>query len=380
MTLVSGRYAEGAVSISSSTQIDRHPLNTVAPYFTMFPPAFPLSVLAGADGWVLDPFCGRGTSLFAGRVLGLPSVGIDSSPVATAIAAAKLADATPERIVRLAEQLKAECRDAHVPTGAFWDLAYERHTLADVCAIRSGLASAADNPEATALRAVMLGALHGPKGKHTQSYFSNQMPRTYATKPAGAVRYWERRDLKPDYVDVIEVVRRRANRAYSGAPTPVQGQAILGDSRDLVLPEDAGPIERVVTSPPYYGMRTYLTDQWLRQWFVGGPEAPSYSSDRQIDMSSVGAFSADLARVWRGVAAVAEPGCRMTIRFGAIPSAPSSPEEIIRGSIEQAHAGWVVDTVADAGAPTSGRRQAQQFGFVRSTPIQEVDVSVALRG
>ena len=27
----------------------------------------------------------------------------------------------------------------------------------------------------------------------------------------------------------------------------------------------------VVTSPPYYGLRTYGPDQWLRQWFLGGP-------------------------------------------------------------------------------------------------------------
>ena len=64
-------------------------LNAICPYFTMFPLGFPLRILrerAARADWVLDPFCGRGTTNYAARVLGLPSLGVDSSPVAVAIA------------------------------------------------------------------------------------------------------------------------------------------------------------------------------------------------------------------------------------------------------------------------------------------------------
>ena len=39
-------------------------LNSVCPYYTMFPLDFPLARLAGAStgDWVLDPFCGRGST------------------------------------------------------------------------------------------------------------------------------------------------------------------------------------------------------------------------------------------------------------------------------------------------------------------------------
>jgi len=83
-------------------------LNGVSAYFTMFPLAFPLDVLrrhAGPDDVVLDPFCGRGTTNYAARLLGLPSFGVDSSPVAAALSAAKLANAAPDAICAEAERV-----------------------------------------------------------------------------------------------------------------------------------------------------------------------------------------------------------------------------------------------------------------------------------
>jgi hypothetical protein len=49
-------------------------LNAICPYWTMVPLEFPWRALAAADAgeWVLDPFCGRGTTLFAARKLGCP--------------------------------------------------------------------------------------------------------------------------------------------------------------------------------------------------------------------------------------------------------------------------------------------------------------------
>lgn len=69
-----------------------HRLNTICPYYTMYPLQFPLRVLRDAQPkkWVLDPFCGRGTTNFAARLLGMNTVGFDTSPIAVAIASAKL--------------------------------------------------------------------------------------------------------------------------------------------------------------------------------------------------------------------------------------------------------------------------------------------------
>jgi hypothetical protein len=64
-----------------------------------------MSVLQNVrSGLVVDPFCGRGTTNLAARVRGLPTVAVDSSPVATAATSAKLSrgSVSADKIVTLA--------------------------------------------------------------------------------------------------------------------------------------------------------------------------------------------------------------------------------------------------------------------------------------
>lgn len=98
-------------------------LNAICPYFTMFPLEYPLGVLKkhrAARPVVIDPFCGRGTTLFAARMLGLECWGIDTSPVAVAIAKAKLSNSTAEDALCLAQLLILATRPKHVPRSRFF--------------------------------------------------------------------------------------------------------------------------------------------------------------------------------------------------------------------------------------------------------------------
>src|ERR1700712_2722404 len=82
--------------------------NAICPYYTMFPLEFPLHLLKKHKAeipTVYDPFCGRGTTIYAARKLGLRSYGLDVSPIATAIAQAKLASAESGHVIALAKKL-----------------------------------------------------------------------------------------------------------------------------------------------------------------------------------------------------------------------------------------------------------------------------------
>lgn len=336
-------------------------LNTVCPYFTMFPVDFPLRVLAraGKGAHVLDPFCGRGTSLYAARLLGQRSFGIDSSPVAAAIAAAKQVPVDRYAVEALAVRLMTDTHEpVDVPEDDFWRWCYHPDTLRDLCSLREQLAAAPDTPAATLLRAIALGVLHGPLRKGEPSYFSNQMPRTYATKPRPAVNFWRKRDMRPPRVRVLEVLLRRIHYVLHTAPDAVDGHVRCGDSREI-LRASRRTFTHVVTSPPYYGMRSYVPDQWLRNWFLGGPPTVIYEQPGQVEHGGREAFIEALRSVWTAAADRCIPGARMVIRFGALPSSKVDPRDVLRATLTDTP--WRITTTRDAGIPSARARQASQF-------------------
>jgi len=355
-------------------------LNTICPYYTMFPLEFPLRQLRGArqNDVVLDPFCGRGTTLFAARTLGLRAVGLDANPVAAAIALAKLVSPTPGEVVAEAAQLLlGGSRPRDVPVGDFWERCFHPSVLRSICVLREALLEECNSPARVALRALLMGTLHGPTNKGEPSYFSNQMPRTFAAKPDYAVRFWRKRRLHPKPVDVLALVRRKADFYFRQVPPAVEGVVYCADARDFELPRRLRA-SWVVTSPPYYGMRMYVPDQWLRSWFVGGPSAVKYTDDVQLKHTSPNEFADQLSQVWERVATSARPGARMVVRFGGIHDRQTDPRELLRRSIQLTDCGWRLAATRSAGLATSGKRQARQFRRPLRKPMEEFDFFLRL--
>lgn len=352
-------------------------LNALCPYFTMFPLSFPLSVLASqarSGDEVLDPFCGRGTTNYAARLLGLGSVGVDTSPVAAAITAAKIVSVRPSAVIAEARRILESEPPARMPTGEFWELAFHSEVLADLCRLRAALLRECLSAPRLALRALLMGALHGPQQRTFPSYLSNQCPRTYAPKPAYAVRYWRSHRLRPQRVDVMDIIARRAQR-YFAAVLPATGHARLADSRDAaaLLPRvRRRPFRWIITSPPYYGMRTYVPDQWLRLWLLGGPPSVDYSYGAQIDHGGPEAFAEGLRAVWRNTAGACANDARLVIRFGGISDRAVEPLGIIKASLRDS--GWRIQTVHPAGTAKAGKRQAETFLRRAAKPRIEYDL------
>lgn len=351
-------------------------LNAICPYFTMFPLDFPLGVLARANSGdvALDPFCGRGTTGLAARLRGLESVSIDSHPLAIAVTRAKHVSTTPHAILRALDHiLQTEEPPDSLPTGDFWELAFDRATLTDLMRVRAALNRDCRSEARIGLRAILLGALHGPTTKTVPSYLSNQAPRTYAPKPGYAVRFWKKRNLRPKAVSLREVVEIRAARYYSATLPDPTALVIHGDSRDLkaLMPSrKPADVDWIVTSPPYYGLRTYRPDQWLRLWFLGGPPTVDYSQEDQLTHGSPSGFADQLRTVWQNCAEVSRVGSKLVVRFGGIADRDADPVAVFRESLSGTP--WRLQTRCDAGSASSGKRQAEHFG-VNSSARREYD-------
>lgn len=365
--------------MKKTVQADKTLLNGICPYFTMFPLDFPQKILRRAKkgDLVLDPFCGRGTTNFAARLAGLSSLGVDASPVATAITASKLVSVLADDVILEAKSILAGPDPIEVPSGEFWNWAYHPDVLIAICKLRESLLSDCTSEARRALKGVVLGALHGPRQKVIQGYLSNQCPRTYAPKPRYATNFWKDRGMAPVYVDVLEVIARRCIRYYSSM-RPAQGLARQADSRisdSLESHEDGRKYSWIITSPPYYGMKTYIPDQWLRNWFVGGPDSVQYESPEQLVHGGPEIFVQDLNKVWANAARVAEDSARLVIRFGGIPDRRADPKQLIAASLKES--GWRITRIKEAGSAVEGKRQADSFLRKRSNPLVEIDVWAA---
>lgn len=359
-------------------------LNAICPYFTMFPLEYPLEVLEQyreANPVVMDPFCGRGTTLFAARKLGLSARGIDSSPIAIAIARAKLAAVYTTKALALAKRYIKEFDSSAVPDNSFFQTAFHPYVLRRVCAIREGLLRVGRDTDTTViLRAAMLGCLHGPMSKTPErhSYFSNQMPRTFSSKPDYSVRYWEEKGLVAPELDVLKVLQRKLTRLDSThlPKTGVLTDVRKGDSRIAAsLPPSCRDFSVVVTSPPYYGMRTYVEDQWLRNWFLGGPDHVVYGNSEQLQHAGTDSFAESLGKVWKNMARTKAEHLDMHIRFGIIPSSKVDAKALIRSSLEASGVHWDEVSVRSAKTAASGKRQADHMA-AGSAAAKEYDFHV----
>lgn len=357
-------------------------LHWLCAYFTMFPLDFPLQILqrrAQPHHWVLDPFSGRGTTNYAARLIKLPSIGIDSSPIAHAITSAKLANASPPSVVQCATEILESHQAKDIPEGEYWSLAFDSDVLSSICAIRESLLDDCQSDARRALRGIMLGALHGPTGKKTQSYFSNQCMRSYAPKPDYSIRFWRCHNLEcPPRVDVLGVIGKRAERYFAGQ-TRCTGYAIHHDSRTVPIAQYLGATKAqwIITSPPYYGMRTYIPDQWLRNWFVGGPASVDYSNEGQLEHGSPSSFAEQLHTVWSNMAAASTDTTQMVVRFGGVSDRSANPVSILKESF--ADSPWRLKTLRPAGSANSGRRQAVSFSIRKRAPMPEYDAWARLK-
>jgi hypothetical protein len=367
----------------------RYALNAICPYFTMFPLEYPMRALDSdrlkgfRSPLACDPYCGRGTTIFAARLRGIRAVGIDVEPVAVAIAKAKLACASVREVMELFDELNADSTSIRVPQREFWKLAYHEKTLATLCRIRRGLMGRRTDAAAI-LRAVMMGALHGPRAKTTEgtSYLSNQMPRTFASKPEYSIAYWKRQQQRPPDVDVRSVVQKRAARVLAHKIERPKGDLAdirCQDSRQAAAYSNLeGKITHVVTSPPYYGLKTYAQDQWLRGWFLGRDEDIDYRSDPGLDHGSPELFATSLSKVWNQIGCRAADRIEMFVRFGGISSRHAIPDAVLRKSLEYSRFEWLIVTRHPAYPFQRGKRQALQM-TARECSVEESDYVIRLR-
>ena len=260
---------------------------------------------------VLDPFSGRGTTATCALLMQRRAIACDVNDVAYCLTRAKTrapacrpqaATDHPRGGIR-----RIEWRKSVRSCPEFFRYAFQRRTLAQLLYLPKKLNWKRSRCDGM-IAALVMGSLHGEMDK-SSSYFSNQMPRTISTKPAYSVRFWKERDLEPPKRDVFALLKR--GRHIGIETPPPSGEAVIlhRDMRDLARMTDDLPklINCAIMSPPYLDVTNFEEDQWLRFWFLGGPQHPTRGRSHARPARNIGLLLAvhrgyvafDSDRSWR---------------------------------------------------------------------------------
>src|SRR4051794_30664235 len=154
----------------------RHRLHALCPYFAMFPESFAatwIERLTKPGEFVLDPFCGRGTTPFQALLMDRQAIGGDINPVAYCVTKAKTnaprRSSLRRRLLQLEELFEpAAWEEERAHLTEFFHQAFAPQTLRQILFLRATLKWQASKVDCM-LAAIILGALHG-ESKRSSAY------------------------------------------------------------------------------------------------------------------------------------------------------------------------------------------------------------------
>jgi DNA modification methylase len=249
------------------------------PYYAMFPLEFAFDVVerfSKKSDYIIDPFAGRCSSIYAGGVLGRNSLGIEINPVGWLYGSVKLQPADKEEVINRLLEIYGRRNyygKAIERMPEFFRMCYCDEVLKFLLAARTHLDWKVNNVDAT-LISIILIYLHAKLGEG----LSNQMRMTKSMGMHYSVNWWKKNKMKkPPEINPCEFMLKKIEWRYEkGKPTITESAVVFGDSANELKAISERAVQNDIkfsllfTSPPYCSITDYHADQWLRLWLLGG--------------------------------------------------------------------------------------------------------------
>lgn len=262
---------------------------TLGPYYAMFPLDFVSKVIekhSSPGQAVLDPFVGRGSSIFAAATSGRFGIGIEINPVGWLYGKVKLSPAPEALVIKRLKDIAAIIQEPKQTTSIrskeFFDLCFSKPVQHFLFNAREKLKWRTSRVDAS-LMAIILVYLHGK----IEESLSNQMRQGKAMSPDYSIRWWKKGSYAPPKIDPVDFLEKRIRWRYAkGMPSVYPSFILLGDSTAKVkvlnrwiAKKKIPKFSLLFTSPPYNDVTNYYYDQWLRLWMLGGADYPSRTGE-----------------------------------------------------------------------------------------------------
>jgi DNA modification methylase len=254
------------------------------PYYAMFPVEFAFEVVqkySKEGDYIIDPFAGRCSSIYAGGVLGRNSLGIEINPVGWLFGTVKLQPADKEDVIdRLLEIYgkRNNYTEQMKQMPEFYHICYCNEVLKFLLSARENLNWQTDNVDAT-LMSILLTYLHAKLGEG----LSNQMRMTKSMGLKYSIKWWKSKKMEiPPEINPCEFIHKKIEWRYEKGKAKIKldSKVIFGDSSQKLVSIADRAVENDIkfsllfTSPPYCSITDYHADQWLRLWLLGGTGNP----------------------------------------------------------------------------------------------------------
>ncbi len=257
------------------------------PYYAMFPVEFAFNVInkySDKNDYILDPFAGRCSSIFAGGVLGRNSHGIEINPIGWLYGSSKLKPAPKDEIKTKLNDIynKRNYYERSIKKlPKFYRICFCDEVLKFLLSAKANLNWKEKSVDST-LMSILLVYLHGKIGEG----LSNQMRMTKAMGMNYSVEWWKKNKMiNPPEINPLDFILKKIEWRYEkGLPNITSSKVYYGDSTFKLNSLIQKSKERnfkyslLFTSPPYYSITNYHSDQWLRLWLLGYEPEQSKSS------------------------------------------------------------------------------------------------------
>jgi DNA modification methylase len=241
-------------------------LHTTCSYMAMFPPSVPhyfIEQYSSEGDVVLDPFCGRGTTVLEACFMNRNAIGNDKNPLAYVLTKAKADVPLKSSIIKRIDELKNECDISEINLSnihADIKMIFSYATLCQLEFLKNNLNWKTSNVDAF-ITAMVLGIIHG----NSEGYLSVRMPNTFSMSPNYVKNYIKDHGLIKPERDVFENLRKKVNRCYQRPGK--RGKTYCLDVRNMRYIKDSS-VDLIVTSPPYTRVIKYGQFNWIRLWFL----------------------------------------------------------------------------------------------------------------
>lgn len=251
--------------------------------------------------WILDPFCGSGTTLLACRQKGISSIGLDVLPISVFASNVKTGDYDAGELKKTAKGIiKTKFQKPRISSRmpSIVKRAFNKYALEDVIFFRNEIQRIEDQRAKDFFLLALMNAA---------------MKVSYAWKDGAVIKVRKKNTppLRPFFRRTMQNMIKDIEKFEK---LPCETVVHQEDARITNLDDDS--IDAVITSPPYLNQIDYMKVYAIENFILGGFPEPPLRSYIGLGESEKIPYFDDMNMVLESLHRVCKPGANIAIVVG----------------------------------------------------------------